>query len=627
MDKLLIKDRLRKYMELSITRSEQIRKLVIAIKKAKKAYDEGNSTLSDQDYDLLEEELRKLDPENSELLTTRAPSKRRTSYRLPYPMFSLDKIKTGKELSSWINNHPGPYLVSPKLDGVSLEVVGKDVYTHSAGSKTGQRVNHLFPHLNIPQDNEFALRGEVLIPISTFKKYSKDGGGKYSSPRNLVAGIVNKLEKHEGIKDIRFIVHEVLDPRGVPSTQLSNLKNKGYIVVPYKVIKNLDETELNNYLSELRSKNPFEIDGLVIVQNRKTPVSEDSNPEHAIAYKPSSMEKTIQTKVVQVIYQESSHGYLKPRIEVVPVKLSGATITYCTGHNAGTIRDKRIGPGAIVEIKRSGEVIPYLEKVIKPAIPQLPDADLDWVWSKNKVDAVLKNPSGSSAVMIKKLCKFMSTIKAFGISKGIIQKLYQNGYDDIFKIINITQIQLMKIPGIQKTSAINFRRELNKALQEADLPILMDASGLFGRIIGERRIRAVQVKYPDLLGLIDKKNILQLIMDVPGFSTITAKAFVQGLHSFIPFYRKFPIKINTTVMPKTKSRLMNKTITFSGIRDANLSTKIIANGGNINNNFTNSTTILLVKDKSDTSSKIQKARQKGIPILTIPEFISLYKIK
>ena len=104
----------------------------------------------------------------------------------------------------------------------------------------------------------------------------------------------------------------------------------------------------------------YEIDG-VIVSDDKIYNRTQQNPEHAFAFKMVLSEQMAEAKVVDIIWNASKDGYLKPRVRIEPVKIGGVTIEYTTGFNANYIETNRIGIGAVIQLIRSGDVIPYIK--------------------------------------------------------------------------------------------------------------------------------------------------------------------------------------------------------------------------------------------------------------------------
>ena len=105
----------------------------------------------------------------------------------------------------------------------------------------------------------------------------------------------------------------------------------------------------------------------------------DKNPEHAFAFKMVISDQVAEAKVVDVEWNISKTGYLKPRVEIEPIRLGGVTIKHATGFNGNFIESNKIGIGAIIEIIRSGDVIPYIKSVITPAeTAKMPNIPYKW---------------------------------------------------------------------------------------------------------------------------------------------------------------------------------------------------------------------------------------------------------
>ena len=127
--------------------------------------------------------------------------------------------------------------------------------------------------------------------------------------------------------------------------------------------------QLSEVLKLWRTNYNYEMDGVIVTHN-KLYKRTNKNPEYAFAFKMVLSDQTAETFVVDVIWSPSKDGYLKPRIRVDPVQVGGVTIEYTTGFNGAFIRDNKIGIGAKVKLIRSGDVIPYIEEVIDPALKQ-----------------------------------------------------------------------------------------------------------------------------------------------------------------------------------------------------------------------------------------------------------------
>jgi NAD-dependent DNA ligase len=146
-----------------------------------------------------------------------------------------------------------------------------------------------------------------------------------------------------------------------------------------------------------------------------------------------------ETQVVDVIWTASKDGYLKPRVRVVPVEIGGVTIEYATGFNGKFIQENKIGTGAVIQIIRSGDVIPYINKIITPATyPEMPE--MKYTWTESKVDIILVDKENDPVVLEKRITSFFQALQVEGLSGGYIKRLIEHGFNNIPKILKMTQI-------------------------------------------------------------------------------------------------------------------------------------------------------------------------------------------
>lgn len=583
--------------------------------------------VTDAMFDAWEDELRKLSPSSKVLKNVGAPTAAK-KVPLPYVMFSLDKIKPeGAQVEAWTTAVKGNYVVSDKLDGTALEVVytehGIKCYTRGNGL-IGQDVSFLAPHLKLPAKCPYtAIRCEAVMPDAKFKAIWAE---EFKNARNMVNGLLNRKDVHEGIKDIKVIVHDVLEPRGVPSKQLDKLKSAGFEVVWHDVYSSLDANTLSKLLTLRKQRSKYVIDGLVVAQDKAHRLA-PGNPDHKIAFKQTLAEDAVDAKVVQVEWNASKHGYMKPRIEIEPVELDGVTVTWASGFNGKYINDNVIGPGAVINLVRSGGVIPDIQYVTKPARkPKLPAGK--WHWSDTGVDIILDDID-TDDVLIRKLENFFATIGAENIGRGVLSKLIDAGYDTPTKIIQMTPLKWSRLPGFQGVMANKLHNSLSSALSGIELATLADATGFFGRGFGTRRFTAVQQEYPNIraLGLLALPMILKKVSAIHGFSDTTAQAFADGIKPFMKWFDRNSQYITIKRKAKaTSSKLAGVSVAFTGFRDAELSERIRKAGGVASDNFTATTTILLATNPNSGSSKIQRALDKGVKVMTPTQFISKYGV-
>ena len=590
----------------------------------------GVVTFDDAKYDCLEEVLKKLSP-NSKALMIGAPVKKE-KVELPFHMGSLNKIKPGAA-AKWLASHKGPYIVMDKEDGLSIgiEYLGTThaAYTRGDGS-IGQNISYLIPHLKIPAKSKFKqLRGEIIMKKATFdKKWSSD----FENARNMASGLVNRKDIHKAIKDIDVIIYEAVSPRGVPSVQLKALKAEGFHVVPHKVFETLTEQQLIDYYQERRSKSNHDIDGLVIMQDKKHAANTSGNPDFAVAFKMPTADNEVVAKILEVEWAASKHGYLKPRCRIEPVRLAGVTVTYATCHNAAFVRDNGIGPGAEVVLTRSGDVIPYIVKVVKKVKPSLPSVKEfgAWEWNETEVDIVLKDASSNDDVRVKQINHFFRTLEVENFSEGLVARFYEHGYDTVEKILSMTKADMLKVDGIQQRMASKIHDNIHNVIDnEVYLPSLMDASGIFGRNFGTKRFEPIlDAYYPKILKWkVSAALVQQRIQKLEGFQATLAKQFASKFPDFLEWFDKIGIDCyyNEHDEAASSDKLAGSRIYITGFRDKELSAIIADNGGE-EGGFTGKTTILIVKDKSVSNAKTDKAREMKIPVLTKEEFLKQFKL-
>lgn len=619
---------------IRLTNGEQDR-VTGLLKKALSA-----SKMTDELFDLLEDKLREIAPNSLVLKQIGAPLKYSTNKVLmPWPLPSLDKIKPGTgKVENWASTNPGPWVESDKEDGVGAQITFKNNKPHrmykANDNVLGIDITHLLPFLNtsvLHASNFRAIRVELVMKQSTFEEnWSTQALGSldgYENARNLVSGIVNKTNGiHPAAKDLHAVVLAVLDPLGVPSVQLAKLKAEGFNVVPHRVIRTLTSAGLSADLKKRKASSPYAIDGLVLVQNQINQLSE-GNPDWGRAFKETTADDIVKATVVAVHWTLSKHKFCKPRVEIEPVRLAGVTVTFATGHNARYIVDNVIGPGAVVKISRSGDVIPYLHEVTKPATskkPQLP-TDYEWAWNKSNIDIVATGEHAS--VQIKQTANFFRTLGAVGIDEATIARCYRAGFTSKEDIMSMTVSQWLTLDNVKQTSATKNHESVKACLRNVYMPELADATGFFGRGFGTRRMEMVMHKYPDLQKLQKQTNLRETISNIKGFSEITAQQFVTGLPLFLDWLMAWGRRI-TFAKPETEpepegNKFANQIITFTNFRSPEWAEIVIKQGGRVDD-FKAGTTMVVYPDNKP-GSKTEKARSKGIQILTQTEFASLLK--
>lgn len=601
-------------------------------------YNTKQSLLTDNEYDIVKEYIMKKYPDDKAIQAIGAPisgEPGKSKATLPYEMWSMDKIKPDSgELVKWTSKFKGPYALSWKLDGISGLYANNKLYTRGDG-KIGQDISHLIPVLNLPKTLDgMVVRGEFILNKNVFKSKYAD---RFANPRNMVSGIINAKATSgatgDAAKDLHFVAYECIVPHVKPSEQFQILKDAGFEVVDNKSLASINNEMLSEYLVENRDNPEYEIDGIIVADDAVYPRN-SGNPEHAFAFKMVLSDQKAEAKVVDVLWEASKDGLLKPRVRIEPVKIGGVTIQYITGNNAKHIKDNMIGIGAIVELIRSGDVIPKITKVIVPASqPKLPNEQ--YTWTETSVDIKVENMETNATVLEKNITAFFTELEVDGLKAGNVKKLVDAGFNSIPKILRMTAEDFQKI-GF-KSTATKYVANIKQKVDDASLTKLMVASGLIGRGIGEKKIAPLLDAFPDIQSLtIDQAKT------VKGIEAKTAATIVENIPKFIVFLNECQLSNklldNKLSSPNNKSdkhvslvvpdnALKGKKFVMTKVRDKDIINALANFGATLEDNMKKDVFVLIVKTKDDVSNKTKYAAENGIPIMTPEEFKEKYLTK
>jgi DNA ligase (NAD+) len=596
------------------------------VEDANASYYNEEPFMTDNEFDIIKEYIAQKYPSNAAICEVGAPvNSTSRKVTLPYHMGSMDKIKpdTGA-LSSWMAKYRGPYLISGKLDGVSglytTEGATPKLYTRGDGT-VGQDISHLIPHLHLPKNKGLVIRGEFIIPKATFQAKYKN---KFANPRNMVAGQINHKTVNDSIEDIHFVAYELLRPVKKPSEQLALLSSIGMTVV-HMYVPTITNDSLSQTLVQWRKCYDYEIDGVIVgndaIYERKT-----GNPEHAFAFKMVLSDQIAEAKVVDVIWTPSKDGYLKPRVQIEPINLGGVRIEYATGFNGAFINDNKIGVGAVIELIRSGDVIPHIRKVVVPAehakMPAVP-----YKWNNTEVDIMLEDLHMNETVKEKNITCFFKGIGVEGLSSGNVSRIIQSGFDSVPLIIRMTVDDLQQVDGFKDKTSIKLYNGIREKLETASLLTIMSASNLFGRGFSEKRIELILDAYPNVL--LSKETDTQKInkiLEIKGMATKSAEAFVERIPEFIQFIKECSLVKKLAPVQKagltTTNPLFGKTIVMTGFRDSGLEEVFKKIGVKMGSTVSKNTFVVLVKAINEglDTGKISDAKKLNIPIYQVDDF-------
>lgn len=404
--------------------------------EARQAYYEdpdGNTLMSDAEFDALEKTIAHLDPDWHVLRTTGHTKK--TDVELPNYMPSLSKIY------SWTGRQSATgYVWTPKLDGTSLQLVyqnGKPVALYTRGNGiTGGDVSFLLAFLDIPKNiaykGELHLRCEGVLTRDKFnrkwkRRSDEKDARKFASARAAVNGQFNRTVDRcipELLADIDLVAVGVYNRRC--GDMLKFAKSQGFKTAPeLKFDTHIDHEALEAMLKWAKKAMPCDIDGLVgCVRTAVFQYPDNEFPAWSHAFKTN--EDGVIAIVKAVHWQISRYGRWTPVIELEPVDFDGVTVTRATAHSAQWMYERGLGVGAVIKLIRAGEVTPYIDAVVKRAKKfPYPPGKSKWDGAHLKMDG----PNETSAhVNVLRMTNFLRGLGVEDIAAKSVQALVDQGY-------------------------------------------------------------------------------------------------------------------------------------------------------------------------------------------------------
>ena len=592
-------------------------------------YNEGESLISDENYDRLRETLlRKFGATNvAEEVGAEA---KKFKVKLPFFLGSMDKIKPDRNnLDSWLAKYKGRFCVSDKLDGMSGLVVkqgGKRAFFSRGDGTIGQDITHMLPHIQIgdmPGIDTYAVRGELIVSKANYAKVAEGKRGA----RQMVTGLSNQktvtAERRALMNLIEFVAYEVIVPEALgPVAQFSLLDAKStFSVAQWTAVDGISIEILSEMLTARKASSKFEIDGIIVSHDAVYPRSTARNPDHAFAFKMLFADQQATTEVLKVVWEVSKDGYLKPTVNFEPVNIGGSVIQYATGFNAAWIHENGIGPGAFIDIIRSGDVIPYIKEVksVAPGGPQMPT--VKWHWNETRKDAVVEDLAENPDVQKKALLYFANTLEIGFCGEGNINKLYDIGVTTIPKLLALDEKMLVESGGgFGKSGAKKLVDAIAEAKTKATIVQYAVGSGVFGRGIGTKRTELAFHVVPK--NLEPSAKLVDEVAAIPGWARDSAEGFVANLPAFKRFMDTIGVKakVASPVKVVADGKLKGQVVLFTGFHPKDLEAAAVAQGAELADTFGKKVTMLIVKDESVSNEKTKKAQAAGIPVKTAAQF-------
>jgi len=410
------------------------------IRKARAAYYKGEPVMSDLAFDRLVDELRATAP-GSKVLKEVGAKPAGSTGKHSIPMGSLKEAKTFEEMARWMSGVKGGFLVTDKVDGLSLSLdyaKGRLTQALTRGNgKVGEDVTANVRRMQNVKDEipgfTGTLRGEAFMPVSTFReKYE----GDYANPRNTAAGIVRR-HSGEGAPDValRYFYARNAGANGPHfQTRRSMLKfireELGLLTVEAfraQGIRGFKEAWRQAEMT--RDTSVYEMDGVVVYVDNcfERDPGDPFLPDDALVYKFAPDVGT--TTVTRIEDIAGRSGRVNPRVHVEPVKVGGVTVTHATGNNYPWLLEMNVGVGARVEVSRRGDTIPAIESVLEKGDPLLVPTACPSCGTRTKRDgAYLKcGNAGCPAKDSGAVAHWLKLIELKGVGKKMLAQLVALG--------------------------------------------------------------------------------------------------------------------------------------------------------------------------------------------------------
>ena len=630
-------------------------------------------TMSDYDYDHKLRQLEELEAKYPDLVTADSPTQRIGGAPLesfaqvnhPVPLESLQDVFDFEELYAFDQRvkavvPDAVYTVEPKVDGLSVALEYENgVFVRGATRGDGNvgedvtenlRTIRAIP-MRLPDTTEGRLivRGEVYMPKKVFhainEEREKRGENLFANPRNAAAGSLRQLDPKiaaERKLDIAVFNIQLADGRQFETHEqtLEYLRSQKFKVIPYHLCSNVDEiTDHITEIGENRDGFPFDIDGAVIKVNslrQRTELGSTAKfPRWAAAYKYPPEQK--QTKLLDIVVQVGRTGVLTPKAVLESVRLAGTTVTYATLHNQDFITNKDIRIGDTVIVRKAGEIIPEVLGVVSEKRPEgtvpylMPERcpECGAVVARDEDGAHIRCTGAECpAQLLRNLAHFASRdamdIEGLGISvmERLVEKDLVKTPGDLYFLREEDLVGV--VDRMKETSARKLVAAIEKSKTQ-DLSRLLFSFGI--RQIGQKAGKVLANRFGTLDALCDAT--LEDLTAVDDIGLITAQSVLDWLGNpqsqhLIERLKQAGVNM-TAAKQEIDQRFVGKTFVLTGTLErftrAEATEMIESRGGKASGSVSKKTSYVVAGEAA--GSKLRKAQELGIPVLTEDEFLAM----
>ena len=626
-------------------------------------------TMSDREYDLLNRELEELEAAHPEEVTPDSPTQRIggkllqgfETYAHEVPLESLQDVFDQEEVGDFCHRMEetlgadAVYSVEPKVDGLSVALEYRDgVFVRGATRGDGRVGEDVTENLrtirSIPMTlpeklPRLIVRGEVFMARSVFEEINAqrelEGKALMANPRNAAAGSLRQLDPKicaQRRLDIQVFNLQLAEGKSFESHSetLAYLASQRFRVIPHKTLSSRAQVwEEISRINDERMDYPFDIDGAVVkvdrLSDREQLGSTAKFPKWAVAFKYPPEQKPAQ--VLDIVVQVGRTGVLTPKAVLTPVRLAGTTVTSATLHNQDYITEKDIRIGDTVVVQKAGEIIPEIVEVIREKRPEgtapytLPTAcPVCGAPVVRDEDGAAVRCTGAEcpAQLLRNLTHFASrdAMDIDGCGPAVLQQLVDSGLvRTAADLYALEAAQVAKLERMGKKSAENLIGAIEKS-RSNDLSRLIYGLGI--RQVGEKAAKVLAMRFGTLDALM--AATVEELTAVPDVGEITARCIVDYLSQpqaldLIRRLREAGVNFQST-REVVDQRFAGMTFVLTGTLtrfDRKTAQSLIEErGGKAAGSVSKKTSYVVAGEAA--GSKLRKAEELGIPVLTEDEF-------
>ena len=655
---------------------EEISKLVSLLNKySYDYYVEDNPQISDTEYDTLYKQLEKLEENHPEYILENSPTQRvgdrvldefeKITHKIP--MLSLSNTFSTEDLrdfdarvSKLVPGHNVEYICELKIDGLAISIKYEDGRLVSAatrgdgsvGEDVTENIKTIFSIPKVLKDNKtFEVRGEVYLPRKSFELLNSERESNkevlFANPRNAAAGSLRQLDsKITAKRRLSAFIYSIVGDESIVSQEnaLNTAKEYNLPVNPnFKLCKNIDEViDYINYWTEHKKNLPYDIDGIVIKVNSYSTQEEvgytQKSPRWATAYK--FPEEELATKLLDVELSVGRTGIITPVAILDPIVISGSTVSKASLHNKDIIDELDIHIGDMVVIKKAGEIIPKVVRVVrelrtegstKYTMPNTcPSCGQQTYTKENDPFTRCKNPDCPDQ-NIRRIIHFASrdALNIEGLGDKVVTTLYEKGIiAHTIDLFSLEREKLISLDRMGEKSVDNLLNAIENSKQNS-LDKVIFALGILN--VGKKAGKILAEKYLNLTNLMNAT--LDELVNLDDVGQITAESILDYLsdENNIKFINDL---IKVGMNPQYEVQEVNTDNVFAG-KTVVLTGKLVEltrneakeylekYGAKVTGSVTSKTDLVIAGEKA--GSKLAKAEQLGIRVINEEEFANMVR--